>query len=301
MKTVRLLLTCLVVVAPLGAIIVKAPKGFTSPESLQGLRASSEPYISGDTFRSIADFVIDEKGAPFDTESLQYGSIIFVRTLHLDYFFKQVHPFIREPYILITHNADKGAPGKHAHFLDDDKLIAWFGENSDIQGHPKFFPIPIGFANQYWPHGSVAVIDEARRYAAQCSKEIFLYLNFEVGTNRKVRSAVYSHFQDKDFCHKASRKPYLDYLKELALSKFVICPEGNGLDCHRTWEALVMGAIPVLKHSTLDPLFDGLPVVLIHDWSEVTPEYLERASENLPHQNERIYAAYWLNKIKQLA
>ena len=38
---------------------------------------------------------------------------------------------------------------------------------------------------------------------------------------------------------------------------------GNGLDTHRTWEALLMGAMPVTVHTTLDRLFEGLPVIVI--------------------------------------
>jgi hypothetical protein len=86
----------------------------------------------------------------------------------------------------------------------------------------------------------------------------------------------------------------------MAQSKFVICPEGNGLDCHRTWEALLMGAIPVIKHSTLDPLFEGLPVLLVDSWDQVTEEFLYAvyACMKTEHfQHERMFARYWLDKI----
>jgi hypothetical protein len=44
---------------------------------------------------------------------------------------------------------------------------------------------------------------------------------------------------------------------------FEICPRGNGLDCHRTWEALLLRSIPIVRTSTLDPLYEGFPVVII--------------------------------------
>jgi hypothetical protein len=34
---------------------------------------------------------------------------------------------------------------------------------------------------------------------------------------------------------------------------FEICPRGNGLDCHRTCEALLLRTIPIVRSSTLDP------------------------------------------------
>ena len=43
-------------------------------------------------------------------------------------------------------------------------------------------------------------------------------------------------------------------------------PQGNGLDCHRTWEALILKTIPIVRTSSLDPLYEGLPVVVVHEW-----------------------------------
>ena len=40
---------------------------------------------------------------------------------------------------------------------------------------------------------------------------------------------------------------------------FWLSPRGNGLDCHRTWEALYLDIIPIVWHSTLDPLYRKPP------------------------------------------
>lgn len=48
---------------------------------------------------------------------------------------------------------------------------------------------------------------------------------------------------------------------------FVISPRANGLDCHRTWELLHLGTIPIVTYAHKE-LFDGLPVVLVRNWSE---------------------------------
>jgi hypothetical protein len=57
--------------------------------------------------------------------------------------------------------------------------------------------------------------------------------------------------------------------------KYVISPHGNGLDCHRTWEALALGCIPIVRTSSLDPMFNGLPVLIVKEWSDVTAEVLD--------------------------
>ena len=51
----------------------------------------------------------------------------------------------------------------------------------------------------------------------------------------------------------------------------VASPMGMGLDCHRTWDVLAVGAIPVvLRHGpAFDAVFDGQPVLLVRSWAEV--------------------------------
>ena len=81
-----------------------------------------------------------------------------------------------------------------------------------------------------------------------------------------------------------------------------ISPRGGGLDCHRTWEAFYFDTIPVLWHSTLDPLFTNLPVIIINDWSEVNEEFLrsklheislKKVQQPPVYQYEKLRNAYW--------
>ena len=56
-------------------------------------------------------------------------------------------------------------------------------------------------------------------------------------------------------------------------------PAGHGRDCYRTWEALALGAVPVMRllpNASADrSKFEDVPVVWVHDWAEVTPNFLE--------------------------
>lgn len=52
-------------------------------------------------------------------------------------------------------------------------------------------------------------------------------------------------------------------------------PPGAGLDCYRTYETLSLGSIPIVLSSQLDVIFNDLPVLIVQQWSEVTPELLE--------------------------
>ncbi len=75
---------------------------------------------------------------------------------------------------------------------------------------------------------------------------------------------------------------------------------GNGLDCHRTWEALYLGAIPAVKSSDLDPIYEGLPVLIVEDWSDLTEEYLEKKYEEMSqgeYNLEKLDASYWYREF----
>lgn len=260
------------------------------------MRKSSSPYISGDTFRSICDFIIDEARIPFDPVHVQDGDIIFLNADFMNYFFSEVHQHIKSRYILVTHNSDCSIPGKYENYLDDERLIAWFGQNVNLV-HPKLIPIPIGFANRYWAHGDMDII---KRVVPRDEKKIFLYFNVVITTNKAEREFVHSFFKNKSFCTVSQKKPFEAYLNDLACSKFVVSPPGNGIDCHRTWEALCMGAFPIVKSSPMDSIYEGLPVVIIKDWKVVTQNFLEEKYEQMIHKEyawEKLYADYWINKI----
>jgi len=270
------------------------------------LRESSAPFISGDTFRSFADYVYDETNTMFNPRRVKYGDIIFVKTDMIKNFFKNKHPHIKYPYVLITHNSDLAVPGQFAEMLNDSKILSWYGQNIEGYEHSKLIHIPIGLANRYWGHGSIEKMSEIRSQIEKISRNKLVYLNISVGTYPKERTQVYEMFKDKAFCFDSELKPYEEYLKDLASCKFVLSPRGNGIDCHRTWEALYLGSIPIVKTSDLDPLYEGLPVVIVKDWSIITEEFLEKTYSEmlLIYFNfEKLVTEYWqseLTKYKRL-
>jgi glycosyltransferase involved in cell wall biosynthesis len=66
-----------------------------------------------------------------------------------------------------------------------------------------------------------------------------------------------------------------DYFRILPSFQFVISPEGNGIDCHRHYEALMAGCIPIVEeHTGIREKYAGCPVLYTRDYSEITLEYL---------------------------
>lgn len=265
-------------------------------------RFNSLPYMSGDTFRQVATFFVDELRLPINPNDIKDGDIIFLKPILKEYFFTELHPRINARYILISHNCDLPSPGKFAYILDDPKLIAWFTVNPDIANHPKLFPIPIGLANRYWPYGNVETFDTVAKNALRIKKDILLYFNMNTRNNELERKEAENAFTDKNFCYKPTRKSYHEYLIDLARSQFVVSPHGAGLDCYRTWEALLMGCIPIVKKSTLDPLYEDLPVIIVENWHEVTEEFLYNkllSMQKKSYNHEKLFAKWWIDKIRQ--
>ena len=72
-----------------------------------------------------------------------------------------------------------------------------------------------------------------------------------------------------------TRVSYEDFLFRLKQSKFMICPRGNAIDCHRNWEVLYMKRVPVMKRDPyLQELFKNYPVLWVDDFVEVTQKML---------------------------
>ncbi len=68
----------------------------------------------------------------------------------------------------------------------------------------------------------------------------------------------------------------IDYFKNIGKFKFVICPEGNGIDTHRLWETLYSKGIPIVEDNLeMRKKLEGLPVIWTCDYSDLTEEYLE--------------------------
>ena len=264
--------------------------------------ASSYPYLSGHTFRACCQHAVNNSRSSFKPESVQDGDAIFVCGDHLRHFFNKYHPHIQARYILVTHDTIYSSPGGYSKYLNDDKLVLWFGKNNSLPGHPKMVSIPIGLANNHWGHGKTHLFDQVISDVAQGKviKDKLLYMNFLKSTYRSERDHVYNLFKDTPFCTISSKKPTLNYLYDLASSQFVLSPRGAGVDCHRTWETLLMGSYPIIKSSFLDSLFEGLPVVIIKDWNCITPEFLAEKFAEFSAQEwnrERLFAPYWVDII----
>jgi hypothetical protein len=59
-------------------------------------------------------------------------------------------------------------------------------------------------------------------------------------------------------------------ITRLSTYKFCICPEGNGVDTHRLWEALYLKTIPIVIKSEFTEIleYNKIPLVILNNWNE---------------------------------
>jgi len=282
---------------------------------------SSFPYISGDTVRECCNHILDVT-VKFDPKDVKLGDTVFVMVNFLEHFFDLYHPRITQKYILVTHHffdeSDDPVPGKFVSYLDDPKIMGWFSHNIDIKFHPKMHSMPIGISNAHYRPNNKKLFDEGiEKYKDKVHKNRLLFMGFTINTYAKEREKVFNIFKNKSFCTNINNlelthsrewginllNSFDQFLLDLAKHKFILSPRGNGLDCFRTWEALLMGCYPIVISSTLDPLFSDLPVVIINDWQEITEEFLEKKyleMVNKKYNWNKLYMPYWINKFNAL-
>ena len=153
-------------------------------------------------------------------------------------------------------------------------------------------------------------------------REHLALINFDPGTdNTGLRSRVWNNM-----CHSNETKYFVTCLTkppgvpifriQLIYPRnrkyaFWISPRGNGMDCHRTWEALYLDIIPIVWNSTLNSLYADLPIVIINNESEITEEFLRdqlkvialkkqetwNSSSSNRYRYEKLRHAYWRQQI----
>jgi len=273
-------------------------------------RPSSYPYITGDTIRAFADHVFDEttdvRGWSRKALDVEAGNVVFLKTDFMHDFFTSTFPRIKNGFVLATHNSDFPAPSQYASFLDDARLLAWYALNPDTV-HPKLVPVPISLANAHWPHGRPPVVQDAfdAKKEAWSARQHGLYINTDVTSNKDDRSKALTSVASLESVYvRRGRLNYSDYLHDVANSKFVLSPPGNGADCHRTWEAILLNAVPIVASSSLlSPLYKGLPVLTVDDWSEITEAKLQQFAPPTDRHcvPDVMRADYWFGRISNAA
>ncbi|MBB5754890.1 hypothetical protein [Prosthecomicrobium pneumaticum] len=199
----------------------------------------------------------------------------------LDHFAAVAVPAIRSPFVLVTTDGDASVPADLrpetvAAIRGSPFFRGWATQNWDGTGGPLFRPFPIGFdfhsprlftSPRRLARDLFAIADRAAPVEA---RPLRIFCDAHLSLASDERGWIARHYRGV---------PHIDMLparigqtaiwRAYARASFVVSPSGNGIDCHRTWEALALGAIAVVRRSSIDPLFEGLAVLVVDDWAEL--------------------------------
>jgi hypothetical protein len=232
-------------------------------------RPSSLPFLSGDTLRQYSDHTFDETKT-LNPLSVKKNDIVFLKTDLIELYFSYYHKKINNPYILITHNSDKGVGHKEARFLDD-KIIHWFSCNLEIKSSDRLSPIPIGLENRRFLSNGRIKNFKFIQSKKKVDKSDTIFSSFSLHTNFLVRNLVKKRIENSKVVYFSKHTKQIDYINELNNHKFILCPEGNNYDTHRVWEGLLLDVLPIVKNNSLNNNFFslGIPMILIDDWGSL--------------------------------
>lgn len=231
-------------------------------------------------------------------EGLRPGDAVYVCTDGLVNFAENVFARAGHPFMLVSGDSDAAVDGPLLHhaairaMLEDGRLLLWHAQNL-AASHPKLHPLPIGLDYHtmlekpgHWAQSAATPLAQERNLTGILAasppferRYVAAYCNAHHNVNSRPRLDCLERV-DRSVCFfEPHPLPRNATWARQAEWMFTLSPEGVGLDCHRTWETLALGSIPIVRRTPLAPLFDGLPVLVVDDWSQVNRPLLDTCAQ----------------------
>lgn len=248
--------------------------------------------------------------------SCKSGDIVYICSTAIQHFIPHIH----KPIIIVSGDCDLTVPfdifrdeTQFHQFINNPNIIHWYAQNCIIN-HPKVTRIPIGldyhtistnkthaWGDQMSPLEQEQLIHKIRNESKPFHERVCMgYSNFHFFTTSrfgKDRQTAILEIPKELVYYEPYQVNRETSWKTQSTYAFVISPHGNGLDCHRTWEALVLGCIPIVKTSGLDPLYSDLPVLIINEWSDVSIDLLKNTMNEFKMREfnlSKLTLDYWI-------
>lgn len=238
------------------------------------------------------------------------------RTCDLDTFARVALPTIEKPFILITTDGAISVPSELkprtvAALKAHPKLVAWYSQNADgTDAGVNPYPLGLDFHTPRDWTTAPRLIAALKRLANTAPRaplrplRVFNDLGLAPTNARREARAAVEGCGHVDFA--SIRVSQIEIWRRYASYPFVMSGHGVGLDCHRTWELLYLGCIPIVKTSPLDPLYRELPVAIAEDWRQVRDiALLKRWIEELTpltepaHIQAKLHPQAWLHPLRE--
>lgn len=254
------------------------------------------------------------------------GMSIYVCSDLLRFFVSQILPKIKHKFNLVTGDSDLCVP-KEALCESETRtltnnlyLTKWFAQNTEIQNNDMIIQLPIGLdyhtisnnQNHSWsdlgegsfPKDQEDILISLRQQMKPFFERVpLIYINFSINNDKFLqrKNAFEQIPNNLLFINQTFSKRTVVW-KNIINYTFVLSPFGMGMDCHRTWETLCLGAIPIVKAPKFKKMFEDLPVLIVDDWSEITRELLDETINNFKNKTfdyEKLKLNFWIDKINK--
>jgi len=218
--------------------------------------------ISGKSFSELCHWVYDPRYPGrklFSYAVAAHGDWVFINGDYLEQFRGQTPLFSAKKFYIIVHNTDRSFGFAELRTLLP-LSIHIYAINTTTD-HPSLTTIPLGFVDRQLPFLSTFQRPE-------CPRDIEIYANFTQTTNDAKRRDCIEAFANDPRVTWRTGLSVPEYYADLCRSKFVLCPEGTGIDTHRVYESLLCGATPVVLRNSLAPLYERFPVCIVNRWTD---------------------------------
>lgn len=174
---------------------------------------------------------------------------------------------------------------------------------------PDFKALPIGLTNDTSESKFHSIFGNQKHISAALEEEnrsqpgVVASFNWRTSARARLRLMLQSKINpiiswtDPEF----SVRGRIRYLRAIRKAGFALCPRGNGLDTHRIWETLAVGAIPILLSRHVPGWMKSeaaIPRIELKSWSQVTSLDLIELQQSMPPIDPYILSAdYWWEKI----
>jgi hypothetical protein len=263
------------------------------------LKDFSAPLLSQATYKSICN----KSYNPLYSISIKPYDVLYLNPLFFSDFII-LSRSIKVPYVLVSSGSDNELSLKLFSQIDSHYLLHWFSQNCNFFSH-KVSCLPIGLEDcSLQTNGILSLYKHIRSDSTKMhiKSPIILY-GFNPITNPEIRYDCLHHVTK----HPLGRHIYAlprDYIKSLAQAMFVVSPAGNGLDCHRTWEALYLNTIPIVQGKSFYDQFPGFPGIVLDTWVDLHSitftniiDHYHLCLKRLKHFN-LMYFAHWKSIIE---
>lgn len=218
--------------------------------------------ISGKAFSELCRWVVDPRYPSRETFSYvaaKDGDWVFLNGDYLAQFLARIPVLTTKRFTLIIHNSD--LPFTEEKFMRLRQHIYHVYAINTTFRHPRLTTIPLGFADNQLEFLSSF-------HPEQRERDIEVYLNIKPHHNWEKRGECINAFRDDPRVVHRERVSVPEYYADLCRSKFVLCPEGTGIDTHRVYESILCGATPVVLRNSLSHLYERLPVCIVDRWTD---------------------------------